>query len=67
MPRLPKNYQSSDYAKQAAEFERQHGDIATNPGEQLPKTKRTASGLTLYLTFGRKGQPVYVSIPGRAQ
>lgn len=25
----PKNYQSGDYAKQAAEFQRQHGNIGT--------------------------------------
>lgn len=27
-PVAPKNYQSSSYTKQAAEFERQHGDMA---------------------------------------
>jgi len=31
--------------------------------KSLPKTKTTKSGLVVYLTFNRKGRPVYVSIP----
>lgn len=37
----------------------------TKKPQRLPETKTTTDGRVLYLTWDRKGAPIYVSIPSR--